>query len=467
MNRNKSSFQYSRRHFLKASALGAAGAFAGPLIVPSSLFGESAPSKKIQVAQIGCGRIARDMDMPGILKHDIARVIAVCDLDSKRLADGKKLVQDHYAKKAGSADAVNVKAFGDYRELLKEPGIDAVAISTPDHWHAELVVAAALAGKDVYVQKPLTMTLAEGRMVSDILRAKGRIFQIGSQQRSTKQFLTACELVRNGRIGTLRTVKIGLPSDPSGDVEPDMPVPPNLNYDMWLGPTPQAPYTEKRVHPQKDYSRPGWLRIDSYCLGMITGWGSHHMDIAHWGMDTEHTGPVEIEAKADFPKSGLWNVHGTYHIESKYANGVTVITDNNFDNGILFEGSTGWIFVSRGDGQATASDPASKTGKALAASDEKILKSEIGPHEVHLYKSTDHHLNWLTSIQTRKPAVTTPEVAHRSTSACILGWAAMKLGRKLRWDPVKEEFIGDQEANAMRSRLERKPYGVGQLASRH
>jgi len=464
MKSTKSSFQLSRRHFLKASALGALGAAAGPLIVPSSLFGETAPSRKIQIAQIGCGRIARDMDLPGILKHDLARIVAVCDLDTKRLADGQRLVENYYAKKSGGASAVTVKPFTDYRELLQMPGIDAVAISTPDHWHAELVIAAALAGKDVYVQKPLSMTLAEGRAVSDLIRAKGRIFQIGSQQRSNAQFRTGCELVRNGRIGRLHTVKIGLPSDPSGAVEPDMPVPPNLNYDMWLGPTPQVPYTEKRVHPQNDYSRPGWLRIDSHCLGMITGWGSHHVDIAHWGMDTEHTGPLEIEGRATFPKSGLWNVHGDYHIEARYANGVNLIIDHTFTNGVEFQGEDGWIFVSRGGGQATASDPAGKNGKALAASDEKILASKIGPDETHLYQSADHHLNWLESIQSRKPAVTTAEIAHRSTSACIISWISMKLGRKLRWDPVKEEFTGDNEANAMRSRLERKPYGIGKFA---
>ena len=464
MKPTKSSFQLSRRHFLKASAFGAMGALAGPLIVPSSLFGQTAPSKKIQVAQIGCGRIARTMDLPGILKHDLARIVAVCDLDTKRLADAQKLVEGYYAKKSGSAGAVTVKTFTDYRELLQMPGIDAVAISTPDHWHAELVIAAALAGKDVYVQKPLSMTLAEGRAVSDLIRAKSRIFQIGSQQRSNAQFRTGCELVRNGRIGKLHTVKIGLPSDPSGAVEPEMPVPPNLNYDMWLGPTPQVPYTEKRVHPQNDYSRPGWLRIDSHCLGMITGWGSHHVDIAHWGMDTEHTGPLEIEGRAEFPKSGLWNVHGAYHIEAKYANGVNLIIDHTFTNGVEFQGEDGWIFVSRGEGKTTASDPASKIGKALAASDEKILTSKIGPGEIHLYQSADHHLNWLESIQSRKPAVTTAEIGHRSTSACIISWISMKLGRKLRWDPVKEEFIGDAEANALRRRVERKPYGIGKFA---
>jgi predicted dehydrogenase len=405
------------------------------------------------------------MEMPGLFKlTDMARIAAVCDLDSKRVQHAKDFVEGSYAKKKGSNDAVHVKTYGDYRELLKDGQVDAVAISTPDHWHSEPVVAAALAGKDIYVQKPLSMTLVEGRQVSDIVRAKKCAFQIGSQQRSSSQFRIACELVRNGRIGKLHTVKIGLPVDPSGDEEPDMPVPPNLNYAMWLGWTPQVPYTEKRVHPQNSIKdRPGWLRIDSYCLGMITGWGSHHVDIAHWGMGTEFTGPIEIEGRAEFPKKGLWNVHGPYHIEAKYANGATMIIDNNFTNGVRFEGADGWIFVSRGSAKVTASDPASAFGKALDASDPKILNSKIGQNEIHLHKSNDHHLDWLTSIKTRQPAVTTPEEAHRSTSACQLGWIAMKLGRKLRWDPVKETFADDAEANTMRSRPQRTPYGIDGL----
>jgi predicted dehydrogenase len=451
----------SRRQFLKFSAAGAAGAMVFPTIVPSSVFGASAPGKKIQIAQIGCGRIGHTMDLPGILKHDIARVIAVCDLDSKRAGLAKAQVEGHYAKRKGSETAVVARVYGDYRELLQDPAIDAVAISTPDHWHAEPIVAAALAGKDIYVQKPLTMTLAEGRIVSDTIQARKRAFQIGSQQRSGKQFRLACELVRNGKIGKLHTIKIGLPTDPSGDVEPEMPVPPNLNYAMWLGCTPQAPYTEKRVHPQTSLTdRPGWLRIDSYCLGMITGWGSHHVDIAHWGMGTELTGPIEATGTAEFPKKGLWNVHGPYHIEMKYANGVTMIIDNKFTNGIRFEGADGWLFVSRGGERTTASDPASAFGKALEASDPKILSASFGTKDIRLHVSNDHHLDWLTSIQTRKPAVTTPEEAHRSTSACIIGWISMKLGRKIHWDPVKEVFINDPEANAMRARVERAPYGT-------
>jgi predicted dehydrogenase len=460
----------TRRQFLASTLTTAAGVTAWPTILPSSVFGQNAPSKKIQVAQIGCGRIANEMDLSGLLRQDQARVIAVCDLDARRLGLAKDRVEKHYAQKLGSNEAVRVQAYGDYRELLKNRDIDAVAVSTPDHWHSELVIAAALAGKDVYVQKPLSMTIAEGRVVSDTLRAKKRAFQIGSQQRSDApwpQFRRACELVRNGRLGKLHTIQIGLPTDPAGEVEPEMPVPPNLNYEMWLGCTPLAPYTEKRVHPQNSLSdRPGWLRIESYCLGMITGWGSHHVDIAHWGMDTELTGPIEAEATAEFPKQGLWNVHGKYHIEMKYANGVTVILDDRFDNGVRFEGAEGWIFVSRGPAKVTASDPGSGGGKSLAASNPKILDSKIESNEIHLHRSPDHHGDWLESIRTRQPGATSPEQAHRSTSACAIGWIAMKLGRKLRWDPVKETFIQDTEANALLSRVQRQPYGTEAVIKR-
>jgi predicted dehydrogenase len=449
--------QFSRRGFLKTSA-GAAGLLAAPLYVPMSVFGAN---DRIQIGQIGCGRIGHQMDIPGLAKHDIARIVAVCDVDSKRAADARVDVEARHTKMGRS---VSVKAFADYRELLRDGKVDAVSISTPDHWHAEPVIAAAMADKDVYVQKPLTMTIEEGRQVSDILQARKRAFQIGSQQRSGVQFRRACQLVRNGRIGKLRTVRIGLPTDPSGGSAVAMPRPANLNYDMWLGSTPEAPYCEDRVHSQtKLTDRPGWLRIESYCLGMITGWGSHHVDIAHWGMDTEHTGPIEAEGKAEFPKQGLWNVHGLFHVEMKYANDVTMIIDNTFTNGVRFEGDKGWIFVSRGGEKATASDPASSFGKALDASDRAILDSAIGPDEVHLHVSADHHLNWLESIKSRKPAVTTPEVAHRSTSACMIAWISMKLGRKLRWDPVKEQFVDDPEANAMRSRPQRSPYGTRNL----
>jgi myo-inositol 2-dehydrogenase/D-chiro-inositol 1-dehydrogenase len=459
----------TRRTFV--SRLGLAGAVLGfPAIIPSRVLGADAPSKKINILQIGCGRIGRDMDMPGILRQDAARLVALCDLDSLRLADARELVEGHYQKRNIS---LKVATYGDYREALQHAGIDAVSISTPDHWHAEPIMAAALLGKDIYVQKPLTMTLTEGRAVSDIVREKKRMFQIGSQQRSGAQFRIACEMVRNGRIGKLHSVKIGLPSDPSGGSTQEIPVPKNLNYEMWLGCTPLAPYTVDRVHSQgatvkeRYAQRPGWLRLEEYCLGMITGWGSHHVDIAHWGMDTELTGPVTVEGRAEFPTSGLWNVHGPYHIEMGYANGVTIIIDHKLPNGVRFEGSDGWIFVTRGAERVTASDPVPRgaAAKALQASNPDILKTPLGKDDVRLHESPngDHHLDWITSIQTRKPAVTSAEQAHRSTSACITGWIGMKLGRKLMWDPVQEKFENDDAANALLSRAERAPYGLSRL----
>jgi predicted dehydrogenase len=460
----------SRRDFIRVSSL--AGAALGfPTIIPSRVLGADAPSNKINILQIGCGRIGRDMDMPGILRQDATRLVAVCDLDSLRLADGKSMVESYYKKKKID---LAVATYGDYREALEHPDIDAVSISTPDHWHAEPVIAAANMGKDIYVQKPLSMTIVEGRAVSDVVNAKKRMFQIGSQQRSGSQFRIACEVVRSGRIGKVHTVKIGLPSDPSGGSTEVIPVPPNLDYAMWLGCTPDVPYTKDRVHAQgpdlktRYGERPGWLRIEDYCLGMITGWGSHHVDIAHWGIDAELTGPVSIEATAEFPKTGLWNVHGPYHIEMKYANGVTVIIDHKLPNGVRFEGSDGWVFVTRGAERVTASDPIPKgaAAKALQASKPEILSTPLGKDDVRLHESPkgDHHLDWITSIQTRKPAVTSAEVAHRSTSACITGWIAMKLGRKLTWDPEKESFAGDDTANSMRSRPQRAPFGIDHMA---
>jgi predicted dehydrogenase len=452
----------SRREFLAAAGKGvvASSVLAGfPAIVPASVLGPDAPGNRINVGAIGAGRISRGHDMPGIWKYDRARIMAVCDLDSKRVGDGKRLLNDYYAKQTGKPYD-GVASFGDYRELLANKDIDAVVISTPDHWHAIIAVAAVRAGKDVYLQKPASLTIAEGRALADAVHRSGCIFQIGSQQRSSPQWRYAAELVRNGRIGRLQTVKIGLPGDPSGPVEPEMPVPPNLNYDMWLGSTPLVYYTENRVHPQDGYGRPGWLRCEQFGAGMITGWGSHHVDCAHWAMDTEHTGPIEVWGTAEFPKSGLWDVHGAFQTEATYANGVHMIISGEFPNGIRFEGTEGWIFVSRGNEAVTASDPQSrlKDERALAASDPKIITSVIGPDEVHLYESTDHHGNWLDCVRSRRDPIAPVEVAHRSCTACLLHHIAMKLQRKLRWDPDKERFIGDDEANVLLARPQRPPY---------
>jgi len=243
-----------------------------------------------------------------------------------------------------------------------------------------------------------------------------------------------------------------------------MPVPQNLNYDMWLGPTPEVFYTEKRVHPQDGgFSRPGWLRCEQFGAGMITGWGAHHFDIVNWGMGTEYTGPVEVSAKAEFPPAGsLWDVHGPFKSENIYANGVKVLASNDYPNGVKFIGSEGWIFVTRGNYAASASDPVvqGKNSKALDASDPKILTSVIGPDEIHLYESKEHHGNWLDCIVSRQTPITPIEVGHRACSVCLLNHTSMKLNRKLLWDPIKERFKNDDEANAMLSRTNRWPYVI-------
>ena len=456
---------FNRRDFVKTSLKGGIAtsiAMTGfPTIVPASVFGKSAPSNKLNIAAIGVGRISRDHDMAETLKYDHARIMAVCDLDSKRLENGKKYVNDFYSKKAGKPyDGVTM--YSDHRELLLNKDIDGVLISTPDHSHAYLGIHAVEAGKDVYLQKPASLTIADGRALSNAVHRTGRILQIGSQQRSSTQFRYAAELVRNGRIGTLKTVSVGLPGDPAGDEEPEMPIPANLNYEAWLGSTPYIYYTEKRVHPQNDYGRPGWLRCEQFGAGMITGWGAHHVDCAHWAMDTEYTGPVEVSGRADFPKKGLWNVHGLFQTEGMYANGVKMIISNELPNGIKFEGTEGWIFVTRGNYRASASDPvlSDANTKALSASNNKIITSVIGENEINLYRSDEQHGNWLDCIRSRKQPISPVEVGHRSCSTCLIHHVVMKLKRKVYWDPMNERFLNDDEPNSMLNRPHRFPYEV-------
>jgi predicted dehydrogenase len=434
-----------------------------PTIIPAKVLGQDAPSKTIQVAHIGFGRIGRSMDVPGILACKGVRYVALSDLDTTRLALGKQYIDAQYAKQKTSVD---LKLYQDYRELLSSKDIDAVGISTPDHWHSEPAVEAAFAGKDVYMQKPTSLTIGEGRLFSNALQENKRVFLLGSQQRSSEQFHRACELVRNGRLGRITSIEIGLPGDPPGGRKDEMPVPSNLNYEMWLGSTPNVYYTEDRVHAQQDQalsSRPGWLRCEQFGAGMITGWGAHHLDIAHWAMGWEATGPKTIEGKAEFLSGGLWDVHGPYDVTLTYADGTPMRVWDKFPNGVRFIGEKGWIFVSRGAAKMTASDPVApgRPLKALDASDPKLLAGEIGPNEIHLYRHRgNHHQNWIDCIRTRAETIVTPETAHRSCSACLLAHIGMKLGRKLTWDPTAEKFVGDDAANAMLTREERAPYGT-------
>ena len=463
----------SRRDFLRTSAISAAGVIVAPIIVPSTVYGANAPSNRILIGAIGCGRQGRGV-MTGIMNNADTRITAVCDLDSVRLAEAKQLTESTTERYLG-VPHTGVKMYSDYRELLLNRELDAVLIATPDHQHARLAIDTAWAGKDIYLEKPTSLTIAEGRKMSNTMHVTGRILQIGSQQRSNREFRRACELTRSGRIGQLKTIEVRLPGDPPGGNPNPMPVPKNLNYDAWLGSTPDVPYTLDRVHPQTkadgsaDYDRPGWLRCEQFGAGMITGWGSHHFDIAHWAMDTEYTGPIEITASTTFPAqgSGLWDVHGPYFSEMLYANGVIVKgmeEGPNKPNGLLLTGTEGWIFVSRGGERVTDSDPVKvESGGVergpLSASDPKIL-SELTESDVHLYVSENHTRNWLDSIRTRALNIAPAEVAHRSCSACLLQQIAMHLKRKLYWDPRNERFRNDDEANSWLTRPERPPYAI-------
>lgn len=449
----------TRRDFARTS-LFAGGAFAAGLL-PRHLRGAAAPNNRIRVGQIGCGRIAQGHDMPAVLHAGLADYVAVCDVDSRRAADGQALVEKFYREK--EVPVPTVRRYGDYRELLARPDIDAIVISTPDHWHAEPALAAIQAGKDVYLQKPMTMTHAEGLLLRAAVQKSGRIFQLGSQQRSSAQFRRACELVRSGRVGRLRRVEIGLPIDPTAPDEPTQPVPATLDYDRWLGPTSAEPYTEQRVHPQSGYDRPGWLRHEAYCLGMITGWGAHHYDILHWALDAELSGPSRVEGRADFPRNKIWNVHGAYRVELTYPRGVQAVVSDTFPNGLKFIGDEGWIFVSRGS--VATKDPSVPRGRLrpLDASNEKLL--DPAGVSVALTRSEEHHLNWLECVRSRQTPLVPAPVAHRANAACMASWIAMKLGRPLAWNVTTERFDNDEAANALLARPERAPYGATRLAA--
>ena len=468
----KNNHQISRRSFLQTSIIGATGAFIVPTIVPSSVFGANAPSNRIHIGVIGCGRQGRGV-MGYIIPNADARITAVCDLDSIRLADAKTSTERATEQLHGTPH-IGVKMYENYHELIANKDIDAVFIATPDHQHARLAIDGVWAGKDIYLEKPASLTVSEGRLMSNAVNATGRIMQIGSQQRSNKEFRRACELVRSGRIGQLKTIEVRLPCDPPGGNPNPMPIPKNLNYDAWLGSTPAVPYTEDGVHPQgkdgiPDFNRPGWLRIEQFTEGCITGWGSHHFDIVQWAMDTEYTGPVEISATATFPApgSGLWNVHGPFQSEMLYANGVIVkgMQDGpTKPNGVLFIGTEGWIFVSRGGERVTASDPITVNSAGaevgpLSASNPKIL-SDLTDSDVHLYVSENHVRNWLDCIRTRAQTIAPAEIGHRSCTVCSLQHIAMHLKRKLYWDPKTERFKNDDEANTMLSKPERYPYKI-------
>lgn len=450
-----------RRQFIRTSLGGAAGLIAIPQFFSGSLFAQNSPNKLVQVAQLGCGRMGLE-DMGSILKENLARVVAVCDLDPKRRAEAKRRIEAHYKKKGEAS--VSVKVYSDYKELLADDSIDAVVVSLPDHWHGLAASAAAIAGKHIYCQKPLTYNIEESIALRNAVQAKKVILQTGSQQRSETPFAAfrpAIEAVLDGRVGKLKSIEIGVGLDKASGKKPQvMPVPADFDFDVWLGSAPQQDYMEGRVHPQDSFGgRPGWITTEDFGLGMITNWGAHHLDIAHLAMGQELGGPSVIEAKASFMKDDVWTVHDSYHIEMLYPNDVQVVLDNKFENGLKFEGDEGWIFCTRGNVKVTASDgngPSTGNEKsALRASDPKLI-SALGPNAKRLPISRNQYRNWLESIVANKEPIAPVDQAARSVQACCAGWIGMKLGRKVVWDVKTESFGTDAEANALRGRKPRK-----------
>lgn len=452
--RNLSLELQSRRRFLQATAAGI-GAAALPVIVPASALGaegKPAPSNRIAMGVIGTGNQGLN-DIGGFLGDERVQIVAVCDVNKEspgywngKVAGrepAKRRVEGHYAAQKASGQYKGCDTYDDFREVIGRKDIDAVLIVLPDHWHAIPVLMACKAKKDIYSQKPLALTIAEGRAMADAVKKSNVVFQCGSQQRSDQYFRHTCELVLNGRIGKLHTVKCGLPGGrpdfgKTGDRKKPEPVPPGFNYDMWLGPAPDAPYAPARCHVNFRW-------IYTYSGGQVTDWGGHHPDCAQWGMGTDRTGPIEIRnAKGEFPPDELWNTATDFHFEAIYRSGVKMIVSNKVRGGVTFEGSEGWVWANRGSHDA---EPKS------------LLRSKIEPNEINLPRSNNHYRNFIDCVISRQEPIAPCEVAHRSITICHLGNIAMRLGRDtIKWDPDKEQILGDDEAAKMLSRPYRAPW---------
>lgn len=424
----------SRRSFLKRFTLAAGACIGFPTIIPASALGregQPSPSNRVTIGFVGTGGQGVGMNLRSFLSQSDAQAVAVCDVERRHMEGAANEVNKRY----GNNDCVQ---YGDFREVLARPDIDAVCISTPDHWHAIISLMAIRAGKDVICEKP-TVTVEEGRLVSDVVRQHGRVFQTATEDRSIQVYHRMAELVRNGRIGKLQRIHVGLPAGPGqpGDPTPQ-PVPEGFNYDLWLGPASWAPYCPARIHFNFRW-------ISDYAGGMLADWGAHLFDTAQWGNDTERSGPVEVEGTGKRHEGGLYDSFYEFHLRYRYASGVEMLVESGAVR-LRFEGTDGWV------GNEGWRGP-------LAASSQAIMDSPIGDNEIKLFTCpAGEQRNFLDCMKSRKDPYFPAEIGHRVSSLAHLGNIAMTLGRKLRWDPVKEEFLNDDAANRLRSRTYREPW---------
>ncbi len=424
----------SRRDFLKQGAVLAGAALAFPTIVPSSVFGQNAPSNRIGVGFVGMGLIVGG-HFGHVLGRDDCQVMAICDVVREKRESAKARAEESYAKKSGQGSYKGCDAYVEFEQLVTRKNIDAVFVTTPDHWHAPISTMAMRHGKDVYCQKPMTLTIREGRIVSDVQRQYGAVFQVGSQQRSERAFRKACEIVRNGWIGKVHTVNTHLGEFPPPQTLPAEPIPDGFDYDRWLGPTPWYPYNEARV---KGNYGGGWRCFWDYGSRKNGDWGAHHFDIIQWALGMDNSGPVQFIPKGY--EGNEWQTH-------IYASGTKVHRVDRVKNGhmIQFIGDKCEVLVSRGD--------------RLETTPVELKERPLSPSDTKLYTVTrGHEDNWIECVKTRRPTICTAEIGHRTATICHLSGIAQRLGRPLKWDPVKEDIIGDAEASRWMDRPRRAPY---------
>ncbi len=436
--------QRSRRTFLKDAAGVALGAALAPHIIPASALGRgrTPSSDRIQVGSIGVGPQGTSV-MRNFLAQEDVRVVAVCDVKTPVLEAARQLVN----KQNGDGGCT---AYHDFQELLSRDDIDVVTVAPPDHWHVPIAIAAANAGKDIYLEKPMGLSVAQDQALRGACLRNGTVFQFGTQQRSNDRFRIACELVRNGRIGELRTINVWSPASTAGGPTVPVPVPDGLDYQMWLGPAPSVPYTEDRC------SNKYWWFISDYALGFIAGWGIHPVDIALWGGGERVIGQVEVEGTGVFPEYGVADTALDWDVHFSYSNGVRMrFTGRPLDewnkygpitsHGTAFEGSEGWVRVDR---------------EGMAAFPKALESSFIGPSEVRLYRSRDHARNLLDCVRTRRPTICPIEEAVQADIVCQIADIAIRTRQKLRWDAGKERFIDNEKAERFLTRPMRSPWQI-------
>jgi len=431
------------------------------LFIPARVMGTAGntpPSERVTMASIGCGGMGTN-NLRAFLAQPDVQILAVCDVVTASDEYGhwykqgwngawfgrepaRKIVEAEYAQKNPSGNYKGCAAYVDFREVIARNDIDAVCITTPDHWHAIPAIMAATAGKDIYCEKPLSLTVAEGRAKVEAARRYNRVFQTGTQRRSSEPYRFICELIRNGRIGKFQRALVAIGGNnkqaPPADWQP-MPVPEWLDYEMWLGPAPWAPYHKDRCLYTFRFNQ-------DYSGGQTTNLGAHGIDIVQWANGTDETGPIEIEdLGGEFPSDGLFTTATKVHFCARYANGLELICRTQEKELYRYEGSEGWIQIPTYSNDWTCYPESLKT-------------TVIGPDEIRLYKSNDHHRNFIDCIKSRRPTAAPAEIGHRSTSICQLGNIAMRLGRKLHWDPGTERFTDSEQANGMLARPMRSPW---------